>query len=106
MYASITDGRDLNTSQVQPQFGNNQTPGASQFAVGFAFNRRAAVRWNENDELVIANVRLGAVYPQPSEDRVAYAPRGQHRARDDVRAGGTKRHQAGVGKSRSTSRRL
>jgi preprotein translocase subunit SecD len=42
IYASITDGRDLNTSQVQPQFGNNQTPGASQFAVGFAFNGNSA----------------------------------------------------------------
>lgn len=42
VYASITDGRDLNTSQVQPQFGNNQTPGASQFAVGFAFNGNSA----------------------------------------------------------------
>lgn len=42
IYQSITDGRDLDTSKVQPQFGNNQTPGASQFAVGFAFNNASA----------------------------------------------------------------
>lgn len=44
IYQSITDGKDLNSSQVQPRFGNTQTPGASQFAVGFAFNNESATR--------------------------------------------------------------
>ncbi|HNP70402.1 MAG TPA: protein translocase subunit SecD [Kouleothrix sp.] len=44
IYQSITDGKDLNTSQVQPRFGNNQTPGRNPFAVGFAFNADSASR--------------------------------------------------------------
>ncbi|MBK9941656.1 MAG: protein translocase subunit SecD [Kouleothrix sp.] len=44
IYQSITDGRDLNTSQVQPRFGNSQTPGRNPFAVGFAFNNESATR--------------------------------------------------------------
>jgi preprotein translocase subunit SecD len=44
IYQSITDGKDLNSSAVQPQFGNSQTPGRSQFAVGFAFNNESATR--------------------------------------------------------------
>lgn len=42
IYQSITDGKDLNTSAVQPRFGNNSTPGVNPFAVGFAFNGESA----------------------------------------------------------------
>ena len=43
IYQSITDGKDLNSSAVQPRFGST-TPGASPFAVGFAFNNESATR--------------------------------------------------------------
>jgi preprotein translocase subunit SecD len=42
IYKSITDGKDLDTTQIQPRFGNSQTPGQNQFAVSFAFNNESA----------------------------------------------------------------
>ena len=42
IYQSITDGKDLDTSQIQPRFGNSQTPGQNPFAVSFAFNNQSA----------------------------------------------------------------
>ena len=42
IYKSITDGKDLDTSQVQPRFGNTQTPNRNQFAVGFAYKGESA----------------------------------------------------------------
>jgi preprotein translocase subunit SecD len=47
IYPSITNGRDLDTSQVQPTFGNRQTPGQNQFAVSFAFTGESATRLAE-----------------------------------------------------------
>jgi len=44
IYPSITNGRDLDTSKVQPSFGNRQTPGASQFSVSFAFTGESATK--------------------------------------------------------------
>lgn len=43
IYQSITDGRDLNTSQVQPRFGGSQNI-SNQYAVSFAFNGQSASR--------------------------------------------------------------
>jgi preprotein translocase subunit SecD len=42
IYQSITDGRDLDSTQVQPRFGTSQTPGANPFAVSFAFTGDSA----------------------------------------------------------------
>jgi preprotein translocase subunit SecD len=42
IYQSITDGRDLDTSQVQPSV--NTAPGSSAFAVNFAFRGTSASR--------------------------------------------------------------
>jgi preprotein translocase subunit SecD len=42
IYKSITDGKDLDTTKIQPRFGNSQTPGRNQFAVSFAFNNESA----------------------------------------------------------------
>jgi preprotein translocase subunit SecD len=42
IYKSITDGKDLDTSKVQPRLGTSQTPGRNPFAVGFAFNGSSA----------------------------------------------------------------
>jgi len=42
IYKSITDGKDLDTSKVQPRFGNSQTPGRNPFAVSFTFNSNSA----------------------------------------------------------------
>ena len=42
IYQSITDGKDLDTSQIQPRFGNSRTPGQNPFAVSFAFNNQSA----------------------------------------------------------------
>jgi preprotein translocase subunit SecD len=44
IYPSITNGRDLNTGQVQPRLGNQQTPGVSPFAVSFAFTGQSATQ--------------------------------------------------------------
>jgi preprotein translocase subunit SecD len=41
IYQSITDGRDLDSTQVQPRFGS-QTPGVNPFAVSFAFTGDSA----------------------------------------------------------------
>jgi len=43
IYQSITDGRDLDTSQVQPRVGSS-TPGQNPFAVSFAFRNESASR--------------------------------------------------------------
>lgn len=43
VYSSITDGRDLDTSQVQPRFGNTGgSVSANPFAVSFAFREPSA----------------------------------------------------------------
>jgi preprotein translocase subunit SecD len=44
IYQSITDGKDLDSSQVQPRFGTSQTPGRNPFAVSFAFKGDSATR--------------------------------------------------------------
>lgn len=44
IYESITNGRDLNTGQVQPRLGNQQAPGASPYAVSFAFTGESATK--------------------------------------------------------------
>lgn len=41
IYASITDGADLDTSQVQPRFGGSQSI-SNQYAVSFAFKGESA----------------------------------------------------------------
>lgn len=43
IYESITDGRDLNTSLVQPRFGGSQNI-TNQYAVSFAFTGQSASR--------------------------------------------------------------
>jgi preprotein translocase subunit SecD len=43
IYQSITDGRDLDTSQVQPRVGST-TPGQNPYAVSFAFRNESASR--------------------------------------------------------------
>lgn len=43
IYESITDGRDLDTSQVQPRFGGSQNI-TNQYAVSFAFTGQSASR--------------------------------------------------------------
>jgi preprotein translocase subunit SecD len=42
IYQSITDGKDLDTSQVQPQFGASSTPGRNPYAVNFAYRNESA----------------------------------------------------------------
>jgi preprotein translocase subunit SecD len=44
IYPSITNGRDLDTSQVAPRFGGTQTPGRNQYAVTFAFTGNSATQ--------------------------------------------------------------
>jgi preprotein translocase subunit SecD len=44
IYQSITDGKDLDSSKVQPRIGGTQTPGRSPYAVGFAFTDGSATR--------------------------------------------------------------
>jgi preprotein translocase subunit SecD len=43
IYQSITDGKDLDTSQIQPRVGSS-TPGQNPFAVSFAFRNESASR--------------------------------------------------------------
>jgi preprotein translocase subunit SecD len=44
IYPSITNGRDLDTSQVAPRFGGNQSVGRNQYAVTFAFTGSSATQ--------------------------------------------------------------
>ena len=42
IYKSITDGKDLDPSSVQPSFGNSRSVGQNQYAVNFNFNGQSA----------------------------------------------------------------